>query len=129
MKITHPAANFRDERGEIVDILVKEEVQFVTMITSAKGSTRGNHYHKSTTQWTYVLQGKIKLLSQLPDGPVTAAVMETGDLSMTPPFERHAITALEDSVIMVFTRGVRGGADYEKDTFRLAEPLADAATA
>ena len=39
--------------------------------------------------------------------------------------EHHAVHALEDSVFMVFTRGPRGGDDYESDTFRLETPLQD----
>ena len=38
--------SFHDDRGEIVDILVNERIEFVTMITSKAGSVRGNHYHK-----------------------------------------------------------------------------------
>jgi len=30
---------------------------------------------------------------------------------------------LEDSLFLVFTRGPRGGQDYESDTYRLTKPL------
>ena len=123
MKVVRIQPAFEDERGQITDILAKEEIQFVTLITQAKGTTRGNHYHKETVQWNYVLQGKLKLLTQFPDGPVTSTLLEVGDLAVTDQEERHAIEALEDSVFLVFTRGVRGGADYEKDTYRLEQPL------
>jgi dTDP-4-dehydrorhamnose 3,5-epimerase-like enzyme len=123
MKVVRIEPAFEDERGQITDILAKEEIQFVTLITQAKGTTRGNHYHKETIQWNYVLQGKLKLLTQVPDGPVVSTVLEVGHLAVTDQHERHALEALEDSVFLVFTRGVRGGADYEKDTYRLAQPL------
>ena len=35
----------------------------------------------------------------------------------------HTMVALEDSAFLVFTRGIRGAEDYEKDTYRLAERL------
>lgn len=123
MKVVQIKPAFEDERGQIIDILAKEEIQFVTLITQAKGTTRGNHYHMETIQWNYVLQGKLKLLTQFPDHPVTSTILEVGDLAVTDHHERHALEALEDSVFLVFTRGVRGGADYEKDTYRLAQPL------
>lgn len=123
MKVSRIRYAFKDERGEISDILVKEPIQYVTLITQAKGTIRGNHYHKKTVQWNYVLKGKLKLLTQHPNEPVVSTVLEVGDLAMTDRGERHALEALEDSVWMVFTRGVRGGEDYEKDTFRLTTPL------
>ncbi|GAG02193.1 unnamed protein product [marine sediment metagenome] len=123
MKVKHPQYSHKDERGEITDILLKENVQYVTLITSAQGATRGNHYHKETIQFVYILEGKIKLLSQMPGVPVVAVILQKGDLAVNEPMEGHAMVALEDSVFMVFTRGIRGGEDYEKDTYRLSEPL------
>jgi quercetin dioxygenase-like cupin family protein len=43
-----------------------------------------------------------------------------GDLLESPPNERHALHAEEDSVLMIITRGPRGGKGYEDDTFRIA---------
>ena len=123
MKVMRIQPAFEDERGQITDILAKEEIQFVTLITQAKGTTRGNHYHKETVQWNYVLEGKLKLLTQFDGSPVQSTLLEAGDLAVTHEGERHALEALEDSVFLVFTRGVRGGEDYEKDTYRLNEPL------
>jgi quercetin dioxygenase-like cupin family protein len=123
MKVMRIQPAFEDERGKITDILAREEIQFVTLITQAKGTTRGNHYHKETIQWNYVLQGKLKLLTQFPGSPVQSTQLEVGDLAVTDQGERHALEALEDSVFLVFTRGVRGGEDYEKDTYRLNQPL------
>jgi len=123
MKVERIQCTYEDERGEITDILAKEEIQYVTLITSAKGSERGHHYHKETIQWVYILEGKLKLLTQMPDAPVLATILEKGDLAMTIPHERHSMIALEDSAFMVFTRGTRGGEDYERDTYRLSEPL------
>ena len=49
--------------------------------------------------------------------------MGMGDLMKTPANEQHAIRTLEDTKMMIFTCGPRGGCDYEKDTFRLENPL------
>jgi quercetin dioxygenase-like cupin family protein len=123
VKVTRPEYTHKDERGEIIDILSKEHIEYVTLITSAKGTARGNHYHKETVQMAYILQGKMKLLTKMPGHPVVATIIEKGDLAVTDPMEEHAMIALEDSAFMVFTRGIRGGENYEKDTYRLSEPL------
>jgi len=123
VKIERIQCTHKDARGEISDVLVKEEIQFVTLITSAKGAERGHHYHRETIQWVYILEGRLKLLTQMPDGPVCETILEKGDLAMTVPLESHAMIALESSAFMVFTRGTRGGEEYESDTYRLSEPL------
>ena len=123
MKVTRPQVNYADERGSITDILQKEETEYVTIITSVKGVERGHHYHKKTTQWVYLTEGRMNLLTQLPGESIVATILEKGDLAVTYPMERHAMIALEDSVFLVLTRGPRGGEDYESDTYRLKEPL------
>jgi quercetin dioxygenase-like cupin family protein len=125
MQIGHAICAHRDQRGEITDLLANENVNYVTLITSVKGAVRGHHYHKETTQWVYVLDGRLKVLSQMPDSPTETAILERGDLVVNLPLERHALVALEDSAFLVFTRGPRGGENYETDTYRLAEPLRD----
>src|SRR5688572_20262376 len=125
MKVERIQYAKKDERGEIIDIMIKENIDFVTMITSVKGSTRGNHYHKKTDQWVYILSGKIKMLTQMPDGPVIVTILEKNDLAKTGLMERHTMIALEDTAFMVFTRGPRGADDYETDTYRLSEPLSE----
>jgi len=116
--------SFSDDRGEIVDLLENEQINAVTLVTFSKGAIRGNHYHKFTTQWNYLLSGRVKLVSQDPDGPVVETIMQPGDFVVTEPNVRHALVGLEKSELMVFTKGPRGGKEYETDTFRLQDPLA-----
>ena len=123
MQLKRTQPNRADDRGEITDIIVDEPIEYVTLITQTKGATRGNHYHKETVQSVYILEGRLKIITRLPSEDVVETVLEKGDLAFTDRMEQHAMHALEDSSFMVFTRGVRGGEDYEKDTFRLEEPL------
>lgn len=123
MKVIHKECVFEDERGRIVDILEKEFIEYATIISSKKGAIRGNHYHKKSVQYTYVLSGKLELVTQMPKGKIKRTIIKTGDLVLTPPMERHALAALEDSEFLVLTRGPRGGEDYEKDTYRLSKKL------
>jgi quercetin dioxygenase-like cupin family protein len=116
--------SFVDERGEIIDLLENENINAVTVVTFRRGAVRGNHYHKETTQWNYLMSGKIRLLSQVPGQQVEETVMWPGDLVVTGPNVHHALVAVEDSSLMVFTKGPRGGKEYETDTFRLETPLA-----
>ena len=124
MIVNKPAINFQDNRGNIIDIIANETIDSVTLITFAKGATRANHYHKETIQWNYVIEGVIKLVTQEAGSISTQeAILKKGDLAYTIAYEKHALQAIEDSVLMVFTRGPRSGEHYESDTFRLEEPL------
>lgn len=118
-------ANFIDSRGEITDLLENEYVNAITKITFTKDAVRANHYHKETIQWNYVIKGSILLRTKKGDGPLEEILMQEGDLILTEPNEAHAIKAIDDAVILVFTKGPRGGKEYESDTFRLEYSLFD----
>jgi quercetin dioxygenase-like cupin family protein len=115
---------FKDQRGEITDLLEDESINAVSVVTFTQGAVRANHVHRRTTQWNYLMSGKIKLITQLPGEPVVETVMMPGDFVVTTPNESHALVALEGSSLMVFAKGPRGGKSYESDTFRLETPLA-----
>jgi len=125
MKISHKEINFEDERGTITDIFVKDPQDHGTIITSKKGAVRGNHYHKVTKQSDFVLSGKLKVLTQKV-GETEITELEVGPNSFIShePNEAHTYIAIEDTVFISFNKGLRGGEDYEKDTFRLDRPLA-----
>ena len=112
-----------DERGTITDLVQHEAINAVTLISFEKGVVRANHYHKETYQWNYVLSGKIKLVTQLPNQDKVEVTMQKGDFTVTVPNESHALMAIEPSELLVLTKGPRGGKEYESDTFRLASPL------
>lgn len=123
MRVVHKKSVFEDERGHIVDILENEIIESVTLISSKKGAIRGNHYHKESVQYTFVTKGRLKLVTQMPDGEIETTSIKAGDLVFTPPMEKHALVAQEDSEFLVLTKGPRGGGNYEKDTYRLAKGL------
>ncbi len=125
MKVSNKKCVFEDERGKIIDILEKEVIEYVTLISSKKGAIRGNHYHKESVQYIFVLRGSLKLLTQTAEGKIKTVIIKASDLVFTPPMEKHALVSLEDSEFFVFTRGPRGGKSYETDTYRLTEKLTD----
>tara|TARA_B100000579_G_scaffold409756_1_gene399064 strand:- start:347 stop:724 length:378 start_codon:yes stop_codon:yes gene_type:complete len=115
--------NFEDDRGVITDIIIKERIDYVTIITNKKGAIRGNHYHKETIQYLYVLQGSILVASQFEGKEIEKKILNSGSLLFNEAYERHAIKSLEDSKLLILTRGLRGGKDYEADTYKLNTPL------
>lgn len=114
---------FADKRGEITDIVENVPFDSLTLITCNKGAVRANHFHKETVQYTYLLSGSCRYVSQQPGAPMEEAIVAKGDLVVSPPLESHAFEALEDSVLLAFCKGPRAGTQYETDTFRLSEPL------
>ncbi|MBI5261253.1 MAG: hypothetical protein HY852_05475 [Bradyrhizobium sp.] len=123
MDVTKVPIAFQDQRGEIIDVLKEGHIEYVTIIRSRKGAVRANHYHKETYQYLYVLDGKLRVVSQMPGKEPTEVILVPNDLILNVPHERHAFEALEDTTFLVLTRGPRGGEDYETDTFRLDQPL------
>lgn len=122
-KVLNKKPVYEDERGKIIDILEKEDIEYVTLISSKKGAIRGNHFHKESIQYTYILNGKLKLVTQMSGEEIEKRDVKSGDLIFTPVMEKHTLVALEDSEFFVFTRGPRGGKNYETDTYRLTEKL------
>ena len=125
MEIKRVNPSFQDKRGVIQDILINEPIEHITVITSIKDVTRGNHFHKKTIQWVYVHSGKLKSLTQKENENVVSQILEPGDLIKTEVLEKHALKILEYSIFYVFTKGPRGGDNYEDDTYRLDKPLQD----
>jgi quercetin dioxygenase-like cupin family protein len=123
MQIEHMPINFEDARGYIRDIIVAKEVDSVSLITCAPGAVRGNHFHKQTIQYTYVLSGRLTYATQKPGEPVETKEVVEGDLTANPPLESHAFKAIEQSTILQLSKGPRQGDNYENDTFRLEVPL------
>jgi len=124
MKLEHKNVNFEDARGTITDIFVNSPKDHATIIFSKKGAVRGNHYHKLSTQHDFVISGKIKMLTQkVGEDKIEETILGPYDYTTCEPGEAHTFVMLEDSTFITFVTGVRGGEDYEKDTYRLEVPL------
>ena len=110
-----------DDRGVISDVFYDSDIHHVAMINSKKEITRGDHYHKETTQYTLVLKGKLEYWFREIESNQKAKciIMNEGDMIESPPLVIHSFRFLTDNQIIVFTKGKRGGKDYEKDTFRI----------
>lgn len=110
-----------DSRGSIADILYKEDIEHVSIIETHQGGLiRGNHYHKLSTQHIFMTKGSLRYWYQPVDKsePVQSVLVQEYEMVSTPPFEVHALEMIEKSQFIVFSHGLRGGLDYEADTFR-----------
>lgn len=123
MHVESKSINFEDARGWIRDILIGRDVDAITILSCKKGSVRGNHFHKQSTQYGYVFSGSFLCVTQTGDNPIETREVKAGDLIMHPLGEKHAFKALEDSVFLALTKGPRRGTSYENDTFRLEKPI------
>ena len=119
MKIGKKSANYLDERGSITDIIDSLNFNGATIIESKLGCVRGNHYHKKTIQYVYVISGKMKSTAKKINEAVEVAVVGPGDLISHEAYEAHNFEALEDTTFLVLSSGLRSGKDYELDTYRL----------
>ncbi len=116
--------NFEDARGAIRDIFVGVAKEHITIITTMKGGVRGNHYHKVSKQSDYLVSGKMRVLGQVVgETAISEVIWNPGEVVEWDTNEAHEFIALEDSVFITFVNGVRGGDNFEKDTFRLDTPL------
>jgi len=110
-----------DNRGEIWDVLIDEEITSISLVTFKKGAIRGNHIHNHTAQWNYVHVGKLLVATK--KDLQEEFTLDSGKVFLIEPGVAHAMMALEDCQLFVFTLGDRAGTRFEEDTFRLEIPL------
>lgn len=114
--------SFTDDRGSITDIFYMSNMNHGCIITNQPGAVRGNHYHKFTTQYTYILSGTLTYYSRSIGGDEPTDVFNAvaGDMIVSAPLEIHAMRSGSDGCVFIaFAEGTRGGADYESDTYRV----------
>ena len=116
---------FIDDRGLIADIIYNKNINHIAYITTKKNAVRGNHFHKKTAQYTFIVDGKIEYFSKKKSKKKTIkTILKKGDLILAKPNEIHAFKTLsKNSLMLAFSVGIRGGKDYEKDTFRVKSIL------
>ena len=114
-----------DDRGIILDIFKSSPKDHCALITFKKDSQRANHYHKNSTQYTFIVSGNLLLRTAKVDdsgkflSEIEERKVEPYTLITHLPYEAHSFLALSDSTILAFACGIRGGEDYEKDVFRI----------
>ena len=111
---------FIDERGIISDLL-NESIGHVGLITTGKDAIRANHYHKLSTQYSYILSGKFEVLIASADQPVNVSrvIVNAGELIIIPPNVIHRFKAIERAVMIDMISESRDGNKYEDDVYRI----------
>lgn len=100
IKIIKPYFHHEDERGLITGLIQEGNWKEINIITSKKGTRRGDHWHKETVELFIILEGKIKLYLQQEEDKdrVMTLVLKKNDVFTIDPGTWHTFEVLEDSV-------------------------------
>lgn len=101
MKRLKPNFEFFDDRGFLLEIWKGSNWKRMNYIFSKKGSLRGGHYHKKTSELFFIAEGlcEVKLFMIRSNKEVKFKV-EKNDIFIVEPYEVHYIEALKDSKII-----------------------------
>ena len=123
--------NFQDKRGKIIDVFQNIKFEHSTIITFNKNSVRANHFHKKSIQYSLILSGKFiakeaKINKNMKYNINKVKTYRIGSnyLFAHKPYEAHAYKCVSSKgTMIVFTKGIGGGKNYEDDTYRLDNKL------
>ena len=121
--------SFEDKRGKILDVFVNSPKDHCLIVTFKKGAVRGNHYHKKSTQFSFLLDGELILYYAKINKKngnfkkVSKKIIKKNTYITHKPYEAHAFKSTKNSTLITFACGLRGGSNYEKDTYRLKDKL------
>lgn len=93
MRVLESESVHEDTRRRITQLLTAP-IKQVNIYDAKKGSTLGNHYHKETDEYFYIVRGKVMYN--------TSRIFESGELFAVYPQEVHTIECLEDTKFMTF---------------------------
>mgnify|MGYP001604283906 CR=1 FL=1 len=116
-KIKHA---YKDKRGVITDLL-NEKVNHIGLITTKKSYVRANHYHKLSTQYSYIFSGKFEVSIAKHNKPLAVKkyILNQGEIITIPPLNIHKFKAIKDSVMIDIVSESRAGKKYEDDVIRV----------
>lgn len=113
---------FVNGNGYILNLLT-EKFTHAAVLSSAAGSIRANHYHKTDWHYTYVISGEVEYCWR-EIGARTAPhvkVFKQGTMFFSPPMLEHAMVFRKDAVIITFAKNARSEHQtHEDDLVRVA---------
>ncbi|MBF0143300.1 MAG: cupin domain-containing protein [Magnetococcales bacterium] len=115
---------FVDARGEIIP-LVDIDMRSCVMISSRRGTTRADHYHRTDWHFCYVVSGCIEYYHR-PTGSrekPAKVVARAGQMIFTPPMVDHTMSFPEDTLFVTLGRNYRSQEVYEADVVRIESLL------
>lgn len=115
-----PEKPFADARGAIHP-LVDTAMESAVLITSAAGTVRANHFHKTDWHYCYLLSGAMDYYHRPhgSDAEPEKLRVDAGQMVFTPPLVDHAMKFLEDTVFLTLSRNPRDQESYEADVVRI----------
>ena len=78
MNIKNFKISYKDDRGIIKDLIQKKKLTQLLILQSIKIKLEENHYHKKTTQWNYILSGKLKVFTKQKKSRLKVKIFEKG---------------------------------------------------
>ena len=101
-------SNFKDKKRSYYRHFNNQPKDHCTLVTFNKSAVRGNHFHKKSTQYSYVISGKLKMLTAkvnkkgLLVGKVKKDIVSSNTLIEHKPYSAHAFKALKKSNLLAF---------------------------
>ncbi len=96
--LVYPYFRHSDARGSITGLLQEGEWREINFVESKKGCVRGGHYHKSTQEGFFVIEGKMRVaLSDLKGGKKREFIAGAGDFFAVPSGTLHTFEILESA--------------------------------
>lgn len=90
--------SFEDHRGELVQ-LVHDGYTQINVLVTKQGVTRGQHYHKISTEAFYVVSGKVELTFER-EAEKETVVFNKGQFFKIFPYVKHTMNFLEETVMV-----------------------------
>lgn len=101
-EILKPGFERQDDRGLFREILNSGQWEAMNWAMMKKGSVLGNHYHKKTTVFFYVVNGLTKIRTVNVDtGERDEFSVPEGHGVMLSPMQSHAIHFMEESQVIM----------------------------
>ena len=94
----------QDDRGYLYEFYQKDyRSQQVNILFSHKGTVRGNHYHKKTTEIFFIINGEVEVdLYCIKEKNRKKINVTAGDEFTVDPYTVHTLTFKEDTTILSF---------------------------
>lgn len=110
-----PDFSHADDRGSLVQ-LVHGACDQINVLKSHKGTVRGDHYHKISTESFFVVSGSVEVTCS-EKGEQETAVFFEGDFFRIRPYVMHSMRFHEECTLVAFYDICVEKADGTKDIY------------
>ena len=96
--------SLENDRGYLVEFISgKYNIKQVNILFSFANTVRGNHYHKVTEEFFYVIEGEAKVvLRNIKTGQVTKFIISSKESFTVTPYHYHTLEFIRDTQILSF---------------------------